>query len=203
VRLLVEQRLSTPSALPGAVVKSAILSSVPCRARKYDCGRDLVTCGLRLSSCDPGSMFLSLAYRATSRVLGFVAVLFRREVSKDAELLVLRHENTVLRRQIVRVRYGPADRFWFAALSSLIPRRRWTAVSQSVRRLCWPGTADWLPASGTTAPGKNPAGHRPPQRSKSSCSRWPKMIRCGATAGSRANWSSSATRSRPRRYGRS
>jgi transposase InsO family protein len=73
-------------------------------------------------------MFLSLAYRATRRILSSVAVLLRREVSKDAELLVLRHENAVLRRQIVRVRYEPTDRFWFAALSSLIPRRRWAEV---------------------------------------------------------------------------
>jgi putative transposase len=37
-------------------------------------------------------------------------VLARREVSKDAELLVPRHENAVLRRQVSRVRYQPADR---------------------------------------------------------------------------------------------
>ncbi|MEY9893539.1 putative transposase [Catenulispora sp. MAP12-49] len=81
-----------------------------------------------MSGCDPGSMLLSLAYRATRRVLGSVAVLFRRDVSKDAELLVLRHENAVLRRQIARARYESADRFWFAALSSLIPRGRWAQV---------------------------------------------------------------------------
>src|SRR6266851_4230547 len=51
-------------------------------------------------------------------------VLARREVSKDAELLVLRHEAGVLRRQISRVRYEPGDRLWLAALSRLIPRRR-------------------------------------------------------------------------------
>src|SRR6266849_6060240 len=55
-------------------------------------------------------------------------VLARREVSKDAELLVLRHQNAVLRRQIGRVRYQPGDRLWLAALSRLIPRRRWAEV---------------------------------------------------------------------------
>ena len=73
-------------------------------------------------------MFLSMAYCATRRVLSSVAVMFRRDVSKDAELLVLRHQNAVLRRQVVRVRYEQADRFWFAALSSLIPRCRWAEV---------------------------------------------------------------------------
>ena len=48
---------------------------------------------------------------------------------KDAELLVLQHENTVLRRQLAGpVRYEPADRFWFAALSRLLPRSRWREV---------------------------------------------------------------------------
>src|SRR6266566_5635221 len=55
-------------------------------------------------------------------------VLARREASKDAELLVLRHENAVLRRQTGRVRYQPADRQWLAALSRLIPRRWWGEV---------------------------------------------------------------------------
>jgi len=53
---------------------------------------------------------------------GCQMVLARREASKDAELLVVRHENAVLRRQISRVRYQPGDRLWLAALSRLIPR---------------------------------------------------------------------------------
>jgi putative transposase len=55
-------------------------------------------------------------------------VLARREVPQDAGLLVLRHENAVLRRQVSRVRYQPGDRLWLAALSRLIPRRQWGEV---------------------------------------------------------------------------
>ncbi|MEU5850692.1 hypothetical protein [Saccharopolyspora shandongensis] len=52
-----------------------------------------------------------------------VAVL-RSRAAKDAEILALRHENAVLRRQIVRVRYEQADRIWLAVLSRLVPRKR-------------------------------------------------------------------------------
>jgi putative transposase len=57
-------------------------------------------------------------------LLGCLMVLTRHQVSKDAGLLVLRHQNAVLRRQIGRVRYEPGDRLWLAALSRLVPRRR-------------------------------------------------------------------------------
>ena len=55
-------------------------------------------------------------------------MLARSEVSNDAGLLVLRHENAVLRRQISKVRYQPGDRLWLTALSQLIPRHRWSEV---------------------------------------------------------------------------
>jgi putative transposase len=55
---------------------------------------------------------------------GLVVLMFRGDRAKDAELLVLRHENAVLRRNAGRVRYEPADRAWFAALALFIPRRR-------------------------------------------------------------------------------
>jgi putative transposase len=48
------------------------------------------------------------------RLVGTLAVLVFR---KDAELLVLRHENTVLRRHAGRIGYEPADRVWFTALT--------------------------------------------------------------------------------------
>ena len=66
-------------------------------------------------------MILSVVYLLARSLLGCLMVLGRREVSKDAELLVLRHENAVLRRQTNQVRYQPADRLWLAALSRLIP----------------------------------------------------------------------------------
>jgi putative transposase len=72
-------------------------------------------------------IFLSVCFLVRC-LFASVTVLARREVSKDAELLVLRHENAVLRRQIGRVRYQPVDRLWLAALSQLVPRRRWADV---------------------------------------------------------------------------
>src|ERR1039457_3843566 len=58
-------------------------------------------------------------------MLCLAVLVFRRDLAKDAELLVVRHENAVLRRHAGRVRYEPADRAWFAVLARLVPRRRW------------------------------------------------------------------------------
>jgi putative transposase len=77
---------------------------------------------------DRRMLLLSILYRFVRCLLGLTAVIVRRNLSKDAELLVLRHENTVLRRQIARVHYTPVDRVWLAALSRLVPRRCWAEV---------------------------------------------------------------------------
>ncbi|MFE4631606.1 integrase, partial [Streptomyces mirabilis] len=54
-------------------------------------------------------MIVSLVYRVTMKLLSVPVLLLRRQVAKDAELLVLRHENAVLRRQLAGpVRYEPA-----------------------------------------------------------------------------------------------
>ena len=55
-------------------------------------------------------------------------LVFCSDWAKDAEMLALRHENAVLRRNVGRVRYEPGDRVWFAALARVLPRRRWTDV---------------------------------------------------------------------------
>ena len=74
-------------------------------------------------------MLLSLVYHLVRCLIGLMAVLVRSDLSKDAELLVLRHENQVLRRQLAgRLRWGHADRLWLAALSRLVSRRRWPQV---------------------------------------------------------------------------
>jgi len=73
-------------------------------------------------------VLLEIVYLLVRRVLGFAVLVFRRDLTKDAEPLALRRENAVLRRQGKRVRYEPADRVWFAALAQLIPRGRWAEV---------------------------------------------------------------------------
>jgi putative transposase len=62
-------------------------------------------------------------------LVGLLAVLVRSDLSKDAKLLMLRHGNQVLRRQLAgRLRWDHADRVWLAALSRLVSRRRWPEV---------------------------------------------------------------------------
>ena len=73
-------------------------------------------------------MLLKIVYLLVRRILGLVVLLFRRDMTKDAELLVVRHENAVLHRHADKVRYEPTDRVWFAALARLLPRRRWTEI---------------------------------------------------------------------------
>jgi len=74
-------------------------------------------------------VIVSLLYKVTRKLLAVPSVVLRSETAKDAELLVLRHENAILRRQLTGpIPYEPADRFWFAALSGLVDRHRWREV---------------------------------------------------------------------------
>ena len=73
-------------------------------------------------------MLLKIVYVLVRRLLSLAVLVFRGDRAKDSELLALRHENAVLRRQVKRIRYEPADRVWFTALAQLIPRRRWAEV---------------------------------------------------------------------------
>ena len=73
-------------------------------------------------------MPLKIVYLLMRWLLGLVVLLSRGDRAKDAELLVLRHEYAVLRRNASRVRYDATDRAWFAALAPFIPRRQWARV---------------------------------------------------------------------------
>jgi hypothetical protein len=75
-----------------------------------------------------------LAYLLMVRLFSWLALLARSDVSKDVEILVLRHEVAVLRRQVAHPKPNWADRAVIAALARLLPRHL------RLHRLVAPGT---------------------------------------------------------------
>jgi putative transposase len=67
-----------------------------------------------------------LAYLALCRSVQLLVLLARGDAAKDLEILVLRHQLTVLRRQVSRPRLEPTDRALLAAISRVLPRGRWS-----------------------------------------------------------------------------
>jgi putative transposase len=68
---------------------------------------------------------LSFLYRFFRRVLEVVRVHWSDTAAKDAEILVLRHQLAVLRRQVTRSRFTWSDRALVALLAGLVPRELW------------------------------------------------------------------------------
>ncbi len=137
-------------------------------------------------------MLLKIVYMLTCRVFSSAALGFRCDRAKDAELLVLRHENAVLRRNVGRVRYEPGDRVWFAALARLLPRRRWTGMFPvtPATLLAWHRKL----AGSKYGTSKRRKPGRPPTAPGIAAwwFGWRGRIRSGDTAGSRASWRSLA-----------
>ncbi len=79
-------------------------------------------------------MSLRLLYLVFAQLCGWLVLLGRSSASKNAELLVLRHEAAVLRRTHPRPRLDWADRAVLAALIRHLPRTLRT------HRLVTPGT---------------------------------------------------------------
>jgi hypothetical protein len=96
-----------------------------------------------------------LAYLTLCRSIQLLALLARGDTTKDLEILVLRHQLAVLRRQVARPKLQPADRALLAVLSRVLPRSRWSCFSQNRTRCC-AGTAAW-----SLDPGRS-CGPRPP-----------------------------------------
>jgi hypothetical protein len=71
------------------------------------------------------SVALSFVYQLLRRLLGLVRAHRTDAFSKEAEILVLRHQLAVLHRQVVRPRFTWSDRALVALLAGLVPRERW------------------------------------------------------------------------------
>jgi hypothetical protein len=79
-------------------------------------------------------MILSLLYWGLRRLLELVVIALRSEEAKEVEILVLRHQLCVLKRQVKRPDLKPHDRAILAAASRVLPKSRWPHCSSVPRR---------------------------------------------------------------------
>jgi putative transposase len=73
-------------------------------------------------------LFLACIYGCMRFVVGLLVLGLQGDSDRDVELLILRHELSVLRRSVKKPRLNPADRMILAALAMRLPRRAWTGL---------------------------------------------------------------------------
>ncbi len=73
-------------------------------------------------------MLVSCLYVVVCRLLELLVLFARRDRAKELEILVLRHELSILRRQVRQPRFEPHDRLVLAALSRALPRSCWNVL---------------------------------------------------------------------------
>src|SRR5215218_9087077 len=74
----------------------------------------------------PPQVLPRLAYLTLCRSIQLLVLLARGDAANELEILVLRHQLAVLRRQTPRPKLEPADRALLAAISRVLPRARWS-----------------------------------------------------------------------------
>ncbi len=103
-------------------------------------------------------MLWSFAYLAVQNLFALVWLLARPRRSNELEILVLRHELAMLRRQARQPKLTRADRGLLAAMSRSLPRAAWAGFPVKPATLC-AGTVSWSRAAGrmrSRAPGRPP-----------------------------------------------
>jgi hypothetical protein len=77
----------------------------------------------------------ALVYLLLRRLVGWTATSSNEQLDTEVELVVLRHQLKVLRRQMGRPRLRRRDRLFMAAISRVLPRARWAAFVVSPQTL--------------------------------------------------------------------